>query len=62
MLLEIEAQVKQWCGENLSVVQNEGDQQAADAPVAVEKGMDRLKLRMGQGRLLFAHGGNGLED
>ena len=49
MALEEKAQVKQRLGEQLPVLQQERDEQATDAAVAVEKRVDSLELDMHEG-------------
>lgn len=49
MLLEVEAEIKQRLSQHAFVVQDQGDQQSADAPVAIEKRMDGLELHVRQG-------------
>jgi len=47
--LEEKAQVKQRLGEQLPVLQQERDEQATDAAVAVEKRVDSLELDVHEG-------------
>ena len=49
MALEEKAQVKQRLGEQLPVLQQERDEQATDAAVAVEKRVDSLELDVHEG-------------
>ena len=48
MLLEIEAEVEKRLREHAAVVEQQGDQQPADATVSVQERMDGLELHMGQ--------------
>ena len=51
VLLQVVAEVKQRPGKDAAPAQVKGDQQAADAAVAVQKGMDGLELGVDQGDL-----------
>jgi len=44
VLFEEEAEVEEWLTEQTAVVEEEGDEQAAEAAVAVEEGVDGLEL------------------
>mgnify|MGYP003341289490 CR=1 FL=1 len=48
MLLEIRTQVEDWLGESAACVQQQRDEQAARSSVAVEEGVDRLELGVGE--------------
>jgi len=49
--LELCAEVQQWSAEPMTGLQEEDEQPPAEAPIAVEEGMDRLELRVQQGVL-----------
>src|SRR4051794_12685463 len=51
MLLEVQAQVEQRLLEDLLRTQQQRDEQAADAAVAVKERMDRLELHVSERRL-----------
>src|SRR5439155_5817059 len=48
MLFEVMAEVEKRPRQRAPFTKKEGNQQTTDAPITVEKGMDRLKLRMCQ--------------
>ena len=48
MLFEVQAQVQQWLRQHIVGAEEQGDQQPADAPVAIQERMDCLELHVRQ--------------
>jgi hypothetical protein len=60
VLFEIQGEVEQWVPEHAFGVEQEGDEKAAEAAVAIQEGVDGFELHMGERGLDENGGGDGL--